>query len=428
MVPSSLIIISVSAITLKTLRLSLIDAFLYSLMVGVGETYLPAYVLSIGMNQVFAGILASLPLVSGAFLQLLAPKGVKKIGSHKSWVVGSTAIQALAFLPLVYFSDHGSPNFWTLFLILTLYWAANFAAGPAWTFWMGHLVPPEEACGYFAKRARLSQVALLIGVVGGGVCLHNKVELGPFSSVFGFIFFLGFICRMGSSLLLSAHHFQKDWTLGQKYCGVKDSLRLFMRTGAKRKFLTAFFPLQIAVYLSSPFVTPYLLAQVKLDYAAYMISLASALMGKILMMTLIQKRQESVDPFKLFMWGLILICPSPIFWSLSQNYSYIVTLQFMSGMAWACYEVGLSLIFFRDLKNEEKVPLLTVYNILSAAGIIVGTALGGKLLMSLGMNRSAYVSVFILGGLLRFSLALSMIRAIRSWRKDDSILASKKAA
>ncbi len=417
-----------STATFKTLRLSLIDAFLYSLMVGVGETYLPAYVLSIGMNEVFAGILASLPLVSGAFLQLFTPKGVKKIGSHKSWVVGTTAIQALAFLPLVYFSDHGSPNFWTLFLILTLYWAANFATGPAWNYWMGHLVPPEHACGYLAKRARVSQIAILIGVVGGGVCLHNKVELGPFSSVFGLIFFLGFICRLGSSLLLSAHHFQRDWTAKQKYCGVKDSIRLFLATGVKRKFLLSFFPLQIAVYLSSPFVTPYLLAQVKLDYASYMGALAAALVGKFLMMTAIQNRQDSIEPFKLFIWGLILICPSPILWGLGQSYSYIVFLQFMAGMAWACYEVGLSLIFFREIKSEEKIPLLTVYNILSATGIIVGTALGGKLLMMFGMTKTGYLMVFAIGGLLRFTFAFSMIRVIRLWQKKNPAVDIGKAA
>src|SRR5690606_14891013 len=106
---------SVSSSTEKTLRLSLIDAFLYFLMVGVGESYLPAYVLSIGMNELFAGILASLPLVSGAFLQLFTPKGLQKVGSHKSWVVGTATIQALTFLPLIYFSDHGAPDFWTLF-------------------------------------------------------------------------------------------------------------------------------------------------------------------------------------------------------------------------------------------------------------------------------------------------------------------------
>ena len=416
------------ASTLKTLRLSLIDAFLCSLMVGVGETYLPAYVLSVGMNEIFAGILASLPLVSGAFLQLFTPKGVRKLGSHKSWVVGSTALQAISFLPLVYFSAHGAPNFWTLFVILTFYWAANFASGPAWNYWMGHVLPKEHACGYFAKRARISQVALLIGIVGGGICLHNKVELGPFSSVFGFIFFLGFVCRLGSSLLLSAQHFKKDWTLSQKYCGIQDSFRLFMKQDVKKKFLMSFLPLQIAVYISSPFVTPYLLAQVKIDYSAYMIAIGMSVVGKIIMMALIQKRQNKIDPFKLFILGLLLISPSPWLWSLSQNYTYLVILQFTSGIAWACYEVGLQLIFFRDLKNEEKVPLLTVYNILSSTGIIIGTAIGGQLLMSLGMNKFGYTAIFLIGGLVRFTFAFRMIQVIRSWQNKYEPINVEKAA
>jgi MFS family permease len=403
---------------LRTLKLSLLDAFLYSLMVGVGETYLPAYVLSIGMNEVFAGILASLPLVSGAFLQLFTPKGLQKIGSHKSWVVGTTFVQALTFLPLIYFSDHGSPNFWSLFLILTLYWAASFASGPAWNYWMGQIVPSDLACRYFAKRARVSQYALLIGVVGGGMALHFKVELGPFSSVFGFIFFLGFAARLGSSILLSAHHFQKDWTAAESLIGVRDSLKLFLNTGIKRKFFLYFLPLQVAVYLSSPFVTPYLLAQLKLDYISFMGALAAMLIGKILILMLLQYRHHTLDPFRMFGVGLIMISAAPLLWSLYESYIYIICLQLMSGMAWACFEVGLSLIFFRDLKQDEKVPILTVYNVLSAVGIIIGTAIGGQLIVMLGTNKTAYLIVFTMGGALRLLFGLALVRVVRVWRKE----------
>ncbi len=89
----------------KSIRLSLIDALLYSLMVGAGESYLPAYALSLGLGDVAAGILTSLPLVSGAFIQLFTPKWIQKIGNPKSWIVATVIVQSLAFLPLVYFSS-----------------------------------------------------------------------------------------------------------------------------------------------------------------------------------------------------------------------------------------------------------------------------------------------------------------------------------
>lgn len=417
-----------SAVTSKTLRLSMIDAFLYYLMVGIGETYLPAYVLSIGMNEVFAGILASLPLVSGAFLQLFTPKGLQKIGSHKSWVVGTAAVQALTFLPLIYFSTHHAPGFWTLFVILTFYWGANFAAGPAWNYWMGHLVPEKVASSYFSKRARISQVGLLIGVVTGGLFLHGKVELGPFSSVFGALFFVSFACRITSSCLLSAHHFKKEWATQHKLLGMRDSVKVFLNTGVKRKFFLYLLPLQIAVYISSPFVTPYLLAQVKLDYWSYMISTAAALIGKMMALAIIQYRQEDIDAFKLFGMGLIMVCFSPILWSFSSSFSYIVTLQVLAGMAWACFEVGLSLIFFRDLKQEEKVPILTVHNLLNAVGIITGTTIGGQLLTWLGTTKNSYLILFFFGGVMRFVFVFMLIKVLKNWQKSQAALKSKKAA
>lgn len=417
-----------SSVTLRTLRLSLIDAFLYYLMVGVGETYLPAYVLSIGMNEVFAGILASLPLVSGAFLQLITPNGIQKVGSHKSWVVGNALAQALAFLPLIYYSTHHPPGFWILFLILTLYWGANFAAGPAWNYWMGHLVPPDLAARYFSQRARISQIGLLIGVVSGGALLHGRVALGPFSSMFGIIFFGAFACRLCSTFLLSAHHYQREWASKYKLPGVLDSVKLFFRDPVKTRFFMYLLPFQIAVYVSAPFVTPWMLAQVKLDYWSYMISIAVGLIAKIFMLTYLQYWQKNIDPFKLFIIGMVAACPSAMLWSLSDNFYYLLLLQAHAGLAWGCYEVALFLIFFQDLKQEEKVSILTIYNVINAIGIIAGTAIGAKFLDIVGTTRTGYAVIFVAGSLLRFTFAFFLIKTIQDWKAVHHPSDTKKVA
>ncbi|RYZ79199.1 MAG: permease, partial [Proteobacteria bacterium] len=69
--------------TERSLKLSSIDGFLCALMVGAGESYLPAYALSCGFGEVFAGYLASLPLVGGAILQLFTPRLMHELKSHK---------------------------------------------------------------------------------------------------------------------------------------------------------------------------------------------------------------------------------------------------------------------------------------------------------------------------------------------------------
>ena len=85
----------------RDLRLSLGDASGYGAMAGVAEVYLPAFGLALGMSPVLAGLLASVPLLAGGVLQLVAPRAIARTRSLRGWVVGCTALQALAFVPLI---------------------------------------------------------------------------------------------------------------------------------------------------------------------------------------------------------------------------------------------------------------------------------------------------------------------------------------
>ena len=397
----------------KSLRLSLVDAFLCSLMIGAGETYLPAYSLSIGMGEIFAGILSTLPIVSGAFLQLITPRGLQRVQSHKHWVVASATLQALTFIPLVYFSATRAPNFWMLFLILTLYWGSGFAAGPAWNYWMGRLVQVEEGNKYFARRAQVTQFGVLLGLVLGGIALHNKVEIGPFSSVFTLLFVFAFACRLFSSFILSSQYFAPEWRDSPKL-GFRASWSVFWRNKSKRQFFLRLVPFQMAVFISSPFVAPYMIAQVHMDYGTYMVAIGLLFVGKIITLSIIDRFKSYMSGSKLFMMGAAMIAPLPAMWAISQDIHFIYVLQFVSGMTWACCEVGLSLIFFKDLRHEEKVPVTTVYNLLNSLAIIVGTFIGGKILSSLGQNLHSYAFVFVAGSGGRLLAAWSLYRYYRS--------------
>lgn len=403
--------------TEQSLKLSNLDAFLYSLMVGAGESYLPAYSLSIGMGEAFAGILASLPLVSGAVLQLMTPRLLHKVHSHKYWVVLSTALQAMAFLPLIYFSLTRAPNFWMMFLVLTLYWGAGFSAGAAWYFWMGQLVPENRSSKYFSVRNRIQQIGILVGIVGGGVALHNKVSIGPFTSVFSMLFVFAFACRLTSTLVLSKKMYQREWVMKDQVHRLRDSWKVFWRGQHKKKFFTYLLPFQIAVYVSSPFVTPYMLAQLKMNYRQYMIAIAAFMVGKIISLSVLQSFKTNFDGFKVMTAGLVLVSPLPALWALSESYSYIVALQIVSGMGWACIEIGLSLLFFKDLRQDEKVPVLTIYYLLNSLAIIVGTFLGARVLSYFGEDKHVYWGLFAGGAMLRVIFCIPVVKQSRNWKK-----------
>src|SRR5262245_51670592 len=85
----------------KNLRASVADGAAFSVMVGIGETYFPAFVLALGLGQLASGLVSSLPILLGAILQLVSPYCVSKLGSSRRWVVACVLLQAASFVPLI---------------------------------------------------------------------------------------------------------------------------------------------------------------------------------------------------------------------------------------------------------------------------------------------------------------------------------------
>src|SRR6185436_5732729 len=73
----------------------------WSVMVGIGETYFPAFALALGMGEVGSGLIATLPLLAGGVLQLVTPYGVDRLRSRRTWASACAYTQTLTFLPLL---------------------------------------------------------------------------------------------------------------------------------------------------------------------------------------------------------------------------------------------------------------------------------------------------------------------------------------
>jgi len=63
-----------SSVLRKDLRTSTAEGMAASVMVGMGETYLPVFVLALSGSQVACGLVSTVPLVIGAVIQP-TPKG-----------------------------------------------------------------------------------------------------------------------------------------------------------------------------------------------------------------------------------------------------------------------------------------------------------------------------------------------------------------
>ena len=97
-------------------------------MVGLGETYFPAFALALGASAFEAGLLTTAPLLIGAVFQLIAPYAARRIG-NKRWVVASAVLQSLTFVPIALAARmEGTAYGWLLLLRGALADAPDVAA------------------------------------------------------------------------------------------------------------------------------------------------------------------------------------------------------------------------------------------------------------------------------------------------------------
>ena len=157
-------------------------------MVGLGETYLPAFALAVGLGEITAGMVASLPLLAGGLMQTFSPLAIRRLGSHKRWVLVCALAQAVSFVPLVLAGIAGTISTAGILVVAGIYWGTGLATGPAWNTWMDALVPRPVRASFFANRTRVSQFMLLAGLVVAGLTLQWANAYGAAPIAFAGIF------------------------------------------------------------------------------------------------------------------------------------------------------------------------------------------------------------------------------------------------
>jgi MFS family permease len=383
------------------------DAAAYGVMVGVGETFLPAFALAVGLGEVTAGIVASVPLMAGGLLQLVSLWVLSRGFPEKWWVVLSAAVQATAFLPLIVAAYSGTITAPTLLLVASFYWATGLASGPAWNSWIEKIIPRGVRANYFALRTRASQVATLVAFVAGGLLLQAGRVNGWELQAFAVLFTTALLSRLTSAALLSLH----SQPPGES-SKLSDRRQFLSRTNSvgsqySGKHLLIYLVLvQGMVQLSGPYFTPYLLRHLDLSYVAFTALIAVSFVAKAVSLSLWGRLAGKRGAGWLLSVGGTAIIPLSSLWIISQNYWWLVFIQTINGCVWAAYELGLFLMFFEALPLDRRVRMLTFYNLANTTAWCTGAAVGAVLLSYWGTSVESYYTLFILSSIGRAFAAL----------------------
>jgi MFS family permease len=396
----------------RDVRISNADGGGYSLMVGVGETYLPAFAIAVHLGDVAVGLITTIPMLAGAIIQLISPAAIARLGSLRLWVLVSVVAQGLSFVPLAVMAMLGRAPTWLVFLSISLYWGAGMAAGPAWVTWMERLIPPRLRAQFFGRRARIMQACQLLGLLAGGVTLQIASARGEQIPAFALLFGLAALGRLFSGTCLTI---QSSTTLG-----TEEHRRVTFREmgrrmihGADGRLLVYLAALQIGSQLAGPYFAPYMLSRLKFSYAGYATLIASFYLAKVVASPWLGRIAHRLGPRYVLWIGGLGIVPQAAAWMVSNSFGYLLVLHLLGGIAWAAHELAGPLMYFELIHERERTSVLTMFNAMNAAAMVAGATLGGAVLHAGGAGPRAYLMLFALSSLTRLA-AMPLLMRVRS--------------
>jgi MFS family permease len=293
-----------------------------------------------------------------------------------------------------------------LFAAAILYWAGGLAAGPAWNAWIEHLVPRPIRPAFFARRSRICQTCVLLGIVAGGILLRVWGASPQSKHIFALLFGLGACCRLVSSLLLACQTETRTWMRKEPRprSDIREIWSSIRTWDHHTKGLVIYLlAMQTAVYVSAPYFTPYMLHHLRLSYLNYMLLISLGFAGKALAAPWAARTARRLGADRLLWIGGLGIIPLSGLWLVSPSLVFLGLLQVMGGALWACYELSMLLLFFERIPKPQRVEVLSIYNVGNAAAMLVGSVLGGLILVSNPNSGPWFLIVFLTSSLLRLA-------------------------
>lgn len=385
-------------------------------MTGSSETLLPAFAIALGMNGATAGLYASIPYLVGSSFQLLSRRLAQSCGSYKTICVAGSLLQSLSLLLLAYFGSTGQVSTLAVFIVTTLYWGFGGTTSPAWTTWMGAIVPGSLRARYFAFRNRVGQIGLLVGVIGGGLLLQTFKSSGRELLAFSFLFALASVARAISLLCLRA---QRECPRARLL--VKNETRVSSRAlvrsarkGQDGKLFAYLLWFQIAMNFSSPFFTPLLLQQKKIDTIAYIALVAIGFGTKVFALPKIGAWCKDHGHIPTMRIGTALYALCPILYVTAPNFAVLVFAQVISGLGGAFFDLGSTVSTYNLIDDSKRTSFMSKLNFANAVALFIGSSVGAQLLAWGHETANAYFALFIFASVSRFS-AIALLNRVQSY-------------
>lgn len=377
----------------RSLKWSVVDGILHAVMLGVSESYMGAFAVELGHQDLALALLTTVPPLLGAVSQLLAPWLVLRLGSRKRLVVIGAALQALSHLGLVALAVQESQSLMWFLLAKIAFWVSGLVIAPPWNAWIGSLTEHVNRNRYFLWRTAGCHLALLVSFLWAGAYLQAGRASGVHAH-FAVLFGLGLVARALAALALGLH-VDPD-PPPSSTTNVLHRLRQSIELGPW-KLAFAIGLLQFGAHVSVPFFTPYMLRTLHMELDTYAQLTSITIVAKALSLpawNVLTRRFGLAVAMAVSVAGVALV---PAGWIGATDMPGLIAVHVLGGLAWSGFEYVSFQLLLGNTSKHISVEFFSLSSAMSGVLQLGGSLLGSELLRA----GADYHALFLVSSILR---------------------------
>jgi MFS family permease len=188
------------------------------------------------------------------------------------------------------------------------------------------------------------------------------------------------------------------------------------------KFIMVMSLTMFTMNIAGPFVSVYLLRDLKFDYIHYVIIIGTGALFSVFLQPFWGRRSDKFGNIKIIKIVTVLMPLVPISYIFSANIYYLMSIQVVSAFNMTGLNLAMSNFIFDAAKPEERTQHLAVFSMFAGLAACGGSLFGGLIASHLpSLLGFQLKSLFLIAGLMRLAVVTIGFRQIKEVRQVPKI-------